>query len=268
LVIHKYANPRCFSKNKEIFNNLSLIYRSNKKAWMTADIFTNWLISLNERFKQEKKNTLFILDNAPVHPYNLEFSNIRLEFLPKNCTSVLQPLDNGIINNFKIKYINFIRNKILFDENEDVDFNSALKKIDLLDVLIGIEASWNSISQNTIVNCWKNCLDYNNSENINEVFENDFEEENMHVWDDEEYDDEFFLENIINQGVEISENVTLEASEKPKESYKSVVFSDVVKSVNVIEGWCLENDKSSLSKLYTLKDSVLIGKKKLQTKYI
>jgi hypothetical protein len=37
-----------------ILNNLSLIYLSNKKAWMTADIFTDWLISLNERFKQEK----------------------------------------------------------------------------------------------------------------------------------------------------------------------------------------------------------------------
>lgn len=39
LVIGKSRNPRCFKNVKK----LPTEYSSNKKAWMTSELFTNWL---------------------------------------------------------------------------------------------------------------------------------------------------------------------------------------------------------------------------------
>jgi hypothetical protein len=44
------------------------------------------------------------IDNCKAHPVNLSFSNIKIIFLPANTTSVLQPLDAGIIKCFKGYY--------------------------------------------------------------------------------------------------------------------------------------------------------------------
>ncbi|MCK5921305.1 MAG: hypothetical protein KAG66_10215, partial [Methylococcales bacterium] len=46
------------------------------------------------------------MDNAPVHPKHLigRHRNVRVEFLPPNTTSLLQPLDQEVICNFKLFY--------------------------------------------------------------------------------------------------------------------------------------------------------------------
>lgn len=44
------------------------------------------------------------LDNAPVHPPAIELENIKLKFFPANTTAAIQPLDQGIIRNFKAHY--------------------------------------------------------------------------------------------------------------------------------------------------------------------
>lgn len=100
LVIGKFENPRCFKG----IESLPVIYRANKKAWMVSFIFEEWLRNLDRRFLREKRKVLLFVDNCAAHPKVLNLKSITLNFLPPNTTSLLQPMDQGIINNLKIKY--------------------------------------------------------------------------------------------------------------------------------------------------------------------
>ena len=79
---------------------------SNAKAWMATEIMQEVLRIGDKKMIAEGRNLLLFLDNAPYHPDILQegLKNIKLEFLPKNTTTRLQPCDAGIIKNFKHEY--------------------------------------------------------------------------------------------------------------------------------------------------------------------
>ena len=70
---------------------------------MTYDLFSSWLNAFNDRMKKEGRHILLFVDNAPSHKQT-ELSNITLRFLPPKTTSVLQPLDQKVIQAFKLQY--------------------------------------------------------------------------------------------------------------------------------------------------------------------
>lgn len=80
-----------------------MIWRSNKKAWMTSLLMKEWLNSLNDRMRLANRHILLFLDNAGSHPH-LELSNVTLAFFPPNTTSILQPMDQGVIRCIKVHY--------------------------------------------------------------------------------------------------------------------------------------------------------------------
>ncbi|XP_046808186.1 tigger transposable element-derived protein 1-like [Lucilia cuprina] len=110
LVIHKSKTPRAFKGINK--NNLPVYWMSNKKAWVTSVIFREWFYKMfvpdAKRYLNDKGlpfKVLLIIFNAPGHPQDLEFENVQVIFLPKNTTSLLQPLDQGIISTFKTLYL-------------------------------------------------------------------------------------------------------------------------------------------------------------------
>ncbi|GFV98179.1 tigger transposable element-derived protein 6 [Trichonephila clavipes] len=83
LVIEKSEKPRCFKG----INSFPTKYRSNKKAWMTTELFNEWLISLNSDMKSEKRHILLFLDNCTVHNNAPPLSNVfnfSLQTQPQN----------------------------------------------------------------------------------------------------------------------------------------------------------------------------------------
>lgn len=146
LVIGKYKKPRCF-KNVE---NLPTDYTSNTKAWMTCDVFNNWLRSLDKEIKKKKRKILIFVDNCTAHGDIPPLTNIKIKYLPANTTSKLQPLDQGIIQSFKMHY----RKEVVRRYLADIEHQSPTL-IDVLQAMWMITKAWNQVTEKTIQNCFK-----------------------------------------------------------------------------------------------------------------
>ena len=95
-LIEKIKNPRCLANFRNPFN-----YYSNSSAWMTTNIFNQKFKYLDSQMFREKRNFLLFVDNCSAHQVLLKFLNIKVEYLPANSTSVLQPLNQGVIWSLK-----------------------------------------------------------------------------------------------------------------------------------------------------------------------
>ena len=78
IVIGKSAEPR----NYHNLIKLNIEYYNNEKSWMTADIFTRVIEKLNKKMISRKRFIILFVDNCTAHPANLNFSNVKILFLP------------------------------------------------------------------------------------------------------------------------------------------------------------------------------------------
>ena len=104
--------PRYFPYN---VRTLPVNWYYNKKAWMTQPVFLDWY---NQHFIPEARahctsvgldehcEIVLLLDNCTAHPpaEELDKNNVFVKYLPPNCTSIIQPQDQGIIRSLKCKY--------------------------------------------------------------------------------------------------------------------------------------------------------------------
>jgi hypothetical protein len=105
MFIHRSQNPRAMKNIDK--KSLPVRWRANKKAWMTGSLIEDWFFNcfIPEVESYLKKinldfKVLLLLDNALRHP-----KNVKVIFLPPNTTSLIQPIDQGIIATFKAHYI-------------------------------------------------------------------------------------------------------------------------------------------------------------------
>jgi hypothetical protein len=156
-VIGKSKSPRAFGRNNIRIQSLPITYHANKTAWMTGEIFTQWLSWFDSRMRGRK--VLLLLDNFSAHQRAVSEAldrnsliNTRVEWLPANTTSLIQPLDQGIINNLKVYYrkqlVEFYINEVHFDRDPLASINIHTA------ILWLIDAYQRGIKDTTIANCW------------------------------------------------------------------------------------------------------------------
>jgi DDE superfamily endonuclease len=105
--IGKAKRPHCFRyEHLNGLESIRAIWRHNDTAWMNYKIMTKYLLWFNQEMKKQGKHVLLLMDNFSAHEVALEqlpdsLSNTKVMWLPPNATSVHQPLDQGIIQNWK-----------------------------------------------------------------------------------------------------------------------------------------------------------------------
>lgn len=149
LVIGKSEKPRCFKNVK----SLPTEYKNNKKAWMTSYIFSEWLTKLDKKFRKEKRKVLLFIDNCTAHNDIPDLRNVKVIWFPPNMTSVIQPMDQGVIKNLKHFYRRLLVQNILSD-GFSTDKNGK-NRISVLDAMRMSHSAWTQVTAKTIANCFR-----------------------------------------------------------------------------------------------------------------
>ena len=146
-VIGKSKTPRYFKHIK----NLPCKYRSQKKSWMDSQIFEEWVPKLDRTFRMEGRKIALLIDNCPAHPSVSDLTNVQLVFLPFNTTSVFQPMDQGVVRSLKVHYWGRVVRRLC----RALDKTKTLPKIPILQAMKTLVSSWEVVSAQTIVNCFR-----------------------------------------------------------------------------------------------------------------
>lgn len=159
VVIGRSAKPRAIRK---VMDKLPVSYENQQKAWMTMALFKKWFYDefvpdvkafLASRGLPQK--AVLFMDNCAAHPKSLESEGIRVEFLPPNTTALLQPMDQGCLQNLKLLYRRQLMDFVLDKLNANKSLREALKDTTMKEVINWISNAWTNVSASTIIKSWK-----------------------------------------------------------------------------------------------------------------
>nr|XP_012150520.1 PREDICTED: jerky protein homolog-like [Megachile rotundata] len=162
LIINKYENPRALKHSK---NSLPVVFKSQKNAWMTQTLFVDWY---QNHFKPsvrtyQLRNSLIgkvilLVDSCRGHTVASELlddGHFQIIYLPPNTTSLIQPMNQGIIAKLKIVY----RQKSLRQATQYVGgINVFQKQYTLKHCIETLHQSWMEVSPENIFNAWKKII--------------------------------------------------------------------------------------------------------------
>uniref|UniRef100_K7F9R4 HTH CENPB-type domain-containing protein n=1 Tax=Pelodiscus sinensis TaxID=13735 RepID=K7F9R4_PELSI len=143
LLVHRSLNPRALE-------SLPVIWRANSKAWVTLAMFEEWFsnhfVPAVERYCLGKNipfKILLLLDNAPGHPNTLDdmHPNVKVVFLPPNTTSLIQPMDQGVIASFKAYY-------------DEMTLRDFWKSYNIYDAINNIADAWDEVKETNMRGVW------------------------------------------------------------------------------------------------------------------
>ena len=124
---------------------------------MTGNIMEAILSKFNRKLSSTNRSILLLMDNAGCHPEYLEkkFSNIKICFLPANTTSKLQPLDLGIIKNFKVHYRRFLLRYVLSKIDQCKTASEVTSSLNILMAIRWVAQAWKDVKEETTRKCFR-----------------------------------------------------------------------------------------------------------------
>ncbi|THC89702.1 hypothetical protein EYZ11_010853 [Aspergillus tanneri] len=148
--------PKAFTAASINIENLGCVWRSHRYAWITGDIFKEWLIWFDQMMVGRK--VALLLDNFSAHETGfketrLQLQNTLIVWLP---TNQYQPLEQGIIRTWKAywkrEWMSFIM----------AEFERGYDPVLTMTVLKAIQwaiSAWNlDVPADTIISCFRKAL--------------------------------------------------------------------------------------------------------------
>ena len=165
------------AKNPRALKGLSpgafpLKYTHQKSAEIFQDCFFHEFIPATADYLRAKNlpvKALLLMDNAPSHPsiqlLQSQDGNIKCLFLPPNTTSLIQPMDQGVLESTKRRYRKELLRKLLLadtttsaDDDQELTVVKFWKKLNIKDVMFMIAKAWDDIPESTIRASWNKLL--------------------------------------------------------------------------------------------------------------
>ncbi|XP_066471472.1 tigger transposable element-derived protein 1-like isoform X2 [Tiliqua scincoides] len=166
-VIWHNENPRAFKHINK--HTLPVYYRSNRKSCMTQILFQDALLncyaSEMEKYCSENNipfKILLLVDNALGHlPFIGDLHpNIKVVFFPPNISSLIQPMDQGVIAAFKAYYLRrfFAQAIAATEEDAEKTLLRFWKDYNIYDCVKNLAWAWGDVTQECMNGIWKKTL--------------------------------------------------------------------------------------------------------------
>nr|XP_034189857.1 jerky protein homolog-like [Osmia lignaria] len=157
IFIHKLKSPRALQN----CGNLPVMYKSQRQAWITQEIFNSWY---EEQFKPSVETyktesgilgkAILLVNNCAIHKLiNPQLdTNFEIIYLPLNTTALLQPVDHQlVIAKFKTNYRHKMLHQILQYERGINDFSYKFNIKQCIDL---VAKSWMDITSANLRTSW------------------------------------------------------------------------------------------------------------------
>jgi hypothetical protein len=101
---------------------------------------------------------ILTLDNCPAHPDAslLVLGNVRVVSLPPNFTSIIQPMDRGILRSLKCYYRQKLMQKLIVACNRGQGVDGFKKEFNIKDAIWNLAKAWTGVTAETLKNAWHN----------------------------------------------------------------------------------------------------------------
>ncbi|XP_045704957.1 tigger transposable element-derived protein 1-like isoform X1 [Phyllostomus hastatus] len=164
LLVYPSENPRTLKGCSKA--SLPVVWCSNGNDWLTPNIFQDWFTGCFcpavESYCASHglpHRALLLLDSAPCHPTHLGSlsAHVRVEFLPKNTSTLIQPMNQSIIAAFKAHYLrltlsHLVQKKAGGDRPSMWEFWRSYTVMTAVD---NIAQAWAELQPNTLNSAWR-----------------------------------------------------------------------------------------------------------------
>ncbi|NWJ09037.1 TIGD4 protein, partial [Crypturellus undulatus] len=145
LVIGKSRSPRSLGGAE----SLPVDYEANEMAWMTTEVFEQWVHKLDERFRAQQRRVVIFVAPLPAHAEVKGLKAVELVLLPPGASSCIA-MQHGVIRSLKVKY-----RCCLIKRFVDCVVGNKEFVLTLLDAVEMLQLCWSKVTPETIVKSYK-----------------------------------------------------------------------------------------------------------------